>query len=431
MIMPLSVFCLTSFGCLTDSQAFENVMESKPSVAIISENNSCMLSETIHFDLGPEVAIKLPPDTDIKSIRILSEGKEIKNKVIEKKTKLEAVDVEQKVNGELVITKKENEITECYYLRVTSKLPVKSGFTLEYMVSGISWQPSLTATIADDQALLIFNALVTNTSLDLNNTDILLVSSPYKNISETEKNRSFHYDKHNIDQRPDKYAPIPPAPLSKRDQVIYKAGHLSIVNDKNSTTLVNIDTASATTLRHIYLWQTDDEFVRDILFVKNPFPFTICNTVNTIIHNGSVIDMYQTDWTAPGGDMVLYEDTEKNIQCESSVEVVEDLEKKNRYHSRNVREPGDELYYNHSYEFSCFTASDSKKDLHVVFKKKYGRWSKSIYHFEQEPKESPSWWHIWETELTKRRPYILKFNIDSDVETFQEYKKYKRALEGC
>lgn len=423
MILEFLLYTTSSYG-------FERIIESDPSQAVISNNNSCLLIESVENKLSQNSAIKLPADINVQSVRIISNGVEIKNIVIEKISSFEAVTFEENNSGIITAKKQEKEIIDHYLLSLEPRTGAISDFTLKYIVTGINWIPSLTANIIGNQVDLRFDAIISNSSVNLKATEVTLVSTPLERFEKSTSKRTYYYDKHATRNRPGKYSPIIQKPLSKRDQVEYKLGKITVPKNIKTNLLANISTSKNNKLESIYVWQTDDSFVQNIISTVNPFTFPVCTTKNTIIYKNTVIDESTTNWSGPGDLLFLYEDVEKNISCNSSVEVVEDLEKKKRARKYS-HDPVDSLYYNHAYEFACINESDTDETVEIVFKKKYGRYGKTIYNFDKEPTKSPSWWHVWQIKLEKGLSYLLKFNLDTDTETFKEYKKYRKAVEGC
>lgn len=414
---------------------FEAVINSSPQKATIYTDGLCSFEELLPEQFNKKVAIKLPPETKIDSIAIYQGEKKIKNITVVPFTS-EYTEHVIKANGNTnTITESRRSKIIYYLVGIDDDIIYQDNnpLKLNYMVNGISWSPVLYANIINGNKVnLCLEAAISNKVKSLDGVLVSLAATPKvkKVVSKFSRQRYYNHDVPTEEYNPWEKLKYPTSLYAE-----YKIGVVDMPKGADNYKLTNIFCKKTALADTIYMWKTKEKVVKKFKYINNPFSLPLCNANLNILVNNVKISTKKSKWTEPNEPLLLLEQNEPNISCSSSVEVIEDLKKRNLWRNCGGRsspcDTKNALYYNHQFKFTCQNNTGKNIILEIVFEKKYGKDYKNIYHFKQKPTKSPGWWHIWDLKMKDKEKKKIEFNIDSDRKTYEEYKKYKRAIEGC
>ncbi|MDO5674970.1 MAG: hypothetical protein Q4G66_08655, partial [bacterium] len=391
--------------------------------------------EKLLLGTNTDIAIQLPKQIIPSSVAVFIQNQKIDNITLIPRLKERITEIAEKRSPkEISVISHQSEIENYLLTFKLSENVQEHSISIKYSVQDIGWEPLIQVEILDkSKATVCLEAKIFNNSIDINNADITLIALPEDKTS-SHKEEADRY--RNQEEPMEEYRPWEKIKYPSSAYAQYHIGILSIQSGEKKYVISAVSCKETKIEDTIYMWKTKEKVVEKYLYAKNPFDYALCDSnLKTSKDNINIFD-YKSAWIEAGKPILLFRQNENEIICNSSIEVVENFEKRNTWNNCRSRstplcDVKDALFYNHQYEFNCLNKTDTDLKLEVVFEKKYGQDYKNIYNFRENPTKSPGWWHIWELNLNKDQNKSIKFNIDSDKRTYKEYKKYNKSIEGC
>jgi hypothetical protein len=319
---------ILSTSSISFSREFKAVVDSSPQKATIYTEGFCTFEEQLSEKVDDTTAVKLPAETVVDSIEISRGSQKITNVTV---TPFEMEYSEQnfKKSGSSDIIVESNRHKTVYYL---ISLNEKNGgensspMNLKYTVKGLSWRPIINANITKNNKVnLCFDAIITNNVLNIDNVIVSLASvQQKKNIAKMDTKR---YE--NQDEPLEEYYPWQKVNFSTNLYAEYPIGSIALPKATESTKIINIFCKNTDIADTIYMWKTKEKIVKKFSYINNPFTTPLCKGDITIVKNNIILATKESEWVEPNESMLLLEEDENGVACNSSIEVTEDFEKRN------------------------------------------------------------------------------------------------------
>jgi hypothetical protein len=415
----------------------EMIVKSSPQKAAVYTEGRCVFEEQLAENFDSRAAIRLPAETDINSIEVSRGTERLSDiKVIPAMQQVEHKPKE--ASGGAADEQGSPQLLH-YLLKLNKDSGEKNSqpLTLRYAVKGISWTPLEKAEVSETgETRLCLDAVIRNEVASFSSMAVSLIATPKQKAPTKEEKNQHPY---NQEEPTEEYCSWRDMPFSRSLYAEYSVGSMALPKTAEGTSLVNIFCKNTDKAEVRHSWNTKDRKVKKTTYIKNPYSSPLCDASMTVVKNSVIVKKVDSEWAEANEPLLLLEEDADAVVCSSSVEVTENFKKRNMWENcRRSRNQDDSpcdtknaLFYNHQYEFTCQNDSGGAVKVDVVFNKKYGLDYKNIYNFKEEPAKSPGWWHVWELELGQKEKKSIKFDIDSDRKSYNDYKKYGKAMEGC
>lgn len=384
------------------------VYESNPKELIIYEGNLAYAKDEIQVYSTDWIQVSTPKTLITRTLNII-DGKKKIGKFYFTHPESPEVSVPGVIRG-----RTQAQLTP-RIVKWESKSKASRKVFFRYLLTGISWSPSYTMDILDDnRAKLRYNVAIFNNVLSLSKVKVKLVSGMIGKVQESHgvyrrKMRASQRELGEYDTISSSISSLPSLEAARINAYyVYDLDQIKTL-DRGTNYVVLLD--EELKVEKEFVWMTSTGEKVDVIYtVKNssnqPFASGIVDTYEKGIYMGSDT----MEWTPSGSKGHVTMGGSVDIKVKKSVNITEIPEKQNN----------DE--YHHEVELKIENFSEKDIKIKVID----SRYSDCVdIAFSIKPKEEKAQTYMWEIVIKSGGSKIIKYDFYSDNTYYKPYQVYR------